>query len=179
MEYLLQNGASISAKDDGGLVPLHNSCSFGHVEVVRLLLKHGADPNIKDNWQFTPLMEAAIKGKVEVCIVLLQNGADPYAVNSEGKTALDLSSSTTKPVLSGEYKKDELLEAARNGNEDKLTGLLTPLNVNCHAADGRRSTPLHLAAGYNRIKIVQLLLSAGADCSAHDKGGLGNLFCKL
>ena len=29
--------------------------------------------------------------------------------------------------------------------------LLTPLNVNCHASDGRKSTPLHLAAGYNRF----------------------------
>ena len=57
---------------------------------------------------------------------------------------------TTKPVLTGEYKKDELLEASRSGNEEKLMCLLTPLNVNCHASDGRKSTPLHLAAGYNR-----------------------------
>ena len=54
-------------------------------------------------------------------------------------------------VLSGEYRKDELLEAARSGNEDQLMDLLTPLNVNCHASDGRKSTPLHLAAGYNRV----------------------------
>ena len=151
---------------------MHNACSFGHVEVVRLLLRHGADPNVKDNWQFTPLMEAAIKGKIEVCIVLLQNGANSTICNSEGKSALELASNVTKPVLSGEYKKDELLEAARNGNEDKLTALLTPLNVNCHAADGRKSTPLHLAAGYNRIKIVQLLLRQGGDVHAKDKGGL-------
>ena len=40
--------------------------------------------------------------------------------------------------VAGEYKKDELLEAARSGNEDKLMSLLTPLNVNCHASDGRK-----------------------------------------
>jgi ankyrin repeat protein len=44
--------------------------------------------------------------------------------------------------------------------------LLTPLNVNCHASDGRKSTPLHLAAGYNRTRIVQLLLQHGADVHA-------------
>ena len=43
---------------------------------------------------------------------------------------------------------------------------LTPLNVNCHASDGRKSTPLHLAAGYNRTRIVQLLLQHGADVHA-------------
>ncbi|GLD74583.1 tankyrase-1-like protein [Lates japonicus] len=38
----------------------------------------------------------------------------------------------------GEYKKDELLEAARSGSEEKLMALLTPLNVSCHASDGRK-----------------------------------------
>ena len=52
------------------------------------------------------------------------------------------------------------------GNEEKLLSLLTPLNVNCHASDGRKSTPLHLAAGYNRTRIVQLLLQHGADVHA-------------
>jgi ankyrin repeat protein len=47
-----------------------------------------------------------------------------------------------------------------------MLSLLTPLNVNCHASDGRKSTPLHLAAGYNRTRIVQLLLQHGADVHA-------------
>ena len=46
------------------------------------------------------------------------------------------------------------------------------LAFNCHASDGRKSTPLHLAAGYNRTRIFQLLLSHGADVHAKDKGGL-------
>lgn len=41
-------------------------------------------------------------------------------------------------MLSGDYKKDELLEAARTGNEEVLMALITPLNVNCHADDGRK-----------------------------------------
>lgn len=111
--------------------------------MVQLLLKHNADPNARDNWHFTPLMEAAIKGKVEVCIVLQQNGADVNIRNADNKTALDLADpldSVIKSVLTGEYKKEELLEAARSGNEEKLMSLLTPLNVNCHASDGRKST---------------------------------------
>ncbi|XP_017772298.1 PREDICTED: tankyrase [Nicrophorus vespilloides] len=172
VEFLLSTGASIQARDDGGLHPLHNACSFGHADVVRLLLEAGANPNTRDNWNYTPLHEAAIKGKIDVCIALLQHGADVNVRNTEGKTALELADSSTQPVLTGEYHKDELLEAARSGAEDRLLGLLTPLNVNCHASDGRRSTPLHLAAGYNRNRVVQILLQNGADVHAKDKGGL-------
>ena len=70
--------------------------------------------------------------------MLLQHGADPTIRNTDGKTPLDLSDPSAKPVLTGEYKKDELLESSRSGNEEKLQNLLTPLNVNCHASDGRK-----------------------------------------
>ncbi|CAL8284056.1 unnamed protein product [Merluccius merluccius] len=172
VHFLLQSGANINARDDGGLISLHNACSFGHAEVVTLLLHHGADANSRDNWNYTPLHEAAIKGKIDVCIVLLQHGAEPAVRNTDGRTALDLAEPSAKAVLTGDYRKDELLECARSGNEEKLIALLTPLNVNCHASDGRKSTPLHLAAGYNRVKTVQLLLQHGADVHAKDKGDL-------
>lgn len=71
VEYLLQCGANVHARDDGGLIPLHNACSFGHAEVVQLLLRHGADPNARDNWNYTALHEASIKGKIDVCIGIL------------------------------------------------------------------------------------------------------------
>ncbi|NWW47940.1 TNKS2 protein, partial [Pedionomus torquatus] len=164
VEYLLQSGANVHARDDGGLIPLHNACSFGHAEVVNLLLRHGADPNARDNWNYTPLHEAAIKGKTDVCIVLLQHGAEPTIRNTDGRTALDLADPSAKAVLTGEWQPlDDAMTNnsemnARHGNEEKMMSLLTPLNVNCHASDGRKSTPLHLAAGYNRVKIVQLLL---------------------
>lgn len=85
VNYLLDQGALVDAQDDGmcvfivvhsylncynigGLIPLHNACSFGHVDVVQLLLTKGANPNSRDNWSFTPLHEAAIKGKADICI---------------------------------------------------------------------------------------------------------------
>lgn len=101
---------------------------------------------------------------------LLQHGADPSIRNTEGKTAVEVAETGPRAVLTGDHRKEELLEAARAGAEDRLLLLLTPLNVNCHASDGRRSTPLHLAAGYNRNRVVQLLLQHGADVHAKDKG---------
>lgn len=70
--------------------------------------------------------------------VLLQHGADPSIRNTDAKAALDLADPSARSVLTGEYRKDELLEAARGGNEEKLMALLTPINVNCHASDGRK-----------------------------------------
>ncbi|XP_062534289.1 poly [ADP-ribose] polymerase tankyrase-like, partial [Armigeres subalbatus] len=94
-----------------------NACSFGYADVVRLLLETGANPNTRDNWNYT---EAASKGKVDVCIALLEHGADPNIRNSENKIPLDLADPCTRPVLTGKYRKDELLEAARFGSEERL-----------------------------------------------------------
>ena len=58
VQLLLQHGADVHAKDKGGLVPLHNACSYGHFEVTELLIHHGANVNAMDLWQFTPLHEA-------------------------------------------------------------------------------------------------------------------------
>ena len=48
--------------------------------------------------------------------------------------------------------------------------LCTLQNVNCRDVEGRQSTPLHFAAGYNRLAVVELLLQHGADVHAKDKG---------
>ena len=102
-------------------------------------------------------------------------------LRSARSTTCYISALTVFPltVSSGEYKKDELLEAARSGNEERLLSLLTPLNVNCHASDGRKSTPLHLASGYNRTRIVNILLQNGADVHAKDKGYVSVLMVML
>ena len=66
----------------------------------------------------------------DTCILLLQHGAEPSLRNSENKTALDVADpETTKLVLTGEYKKEELLEASRSGNEEKLMSLYEEKNV--------------------------------------------------
>ena len=51
-----------------------------------------------------------------------------------------------------------------------LQSLCSPQNVNCRDLEGRHSTPLHFAAGYNRVAVVEYLLHHGADVHAKDKG---------
>ena len=66
----------------------------------------------------------------------------------------------------------QLLEAAKAGDLEVVKKLVAahPHAVNCRDLDGRHSTPLHFAAGYNRVAVVEYLLQHGADVHAKDKG---------
>lgn len=102
--------------------------------------------------------EAVAKKRIEVILVLVKHGADLNFKNLENKTPVDLcpsDDSVIRDILTGEYRKNELLEAAKTGDLEKFELLLNPLNLNCRTHDGRRSTPLHLAAGYNKTKIIK------------------------
>ncbi|TMS08226.1 Tankyrase-1 [Larimichthys crocea] len=155
-----------------GLVPLHNACSYGHYEVAELLVRHGASVNVADLWKFTPLHEAAAKGKYEICKLLLKHGADPTKKNRDGNTPLDLvkdGDTDIQDLLRGDAA---LLDAAKKGCLARVQKLCSPDNINCRDTQGRNSTPLHLAAGYNNLEVAEYLLEHGADVNAQDKGGL-------
>ena len=49
--------------------------------------------------------------------------------------------------LKGPSDKSGLFEACKNGDLEKVASLLSPDNVNSRDEAGRRSTPLHFAAG--------------------------------
>ncbi|XP_015120588.1 poly [ADP-ribose] polymerase tankyrase [Diachasma alloeum] len=172
VEYLLANGADVHAKDKGGLVPLHNACSYGHYEVTELLVKHGALVNVADLWRFTPLHEAAAKGKCEIVRLLLRHGADASKKNRDGAIPLDLVREGDQDVADLLRGNSALLDAAKKGNLARAQRLVTQDNINCRDAQGRNSTPLHLAAGYNNLEVAEFLLERGADVNAQDKGGL-------
>lgn len=172
VEFLLEHGAEVHSSDKGGLVPLHNACSYGHYEVTELLVKHGANVNVADLWKFTPLHEAAAKGKYEIVKLLLKHGADPSKKNRDGATPLDLVREGDQDVSDLLRGDAALLDAAKKGNLARVQRLVSTENINCRDAQGRNSTPLHLAAGYNNFEVAEYLLENGADVNAQDKGGL-------
>lgn len=47
----------MNAQDKGGLIPLHNASSYGHLDIAALLLKYNTVVNATDKWGFTPLHE--------------------------------------------------------------------------------------------------------------------------
>ena len=70
-----------------------------------------------------------------VCVsaALLQHRADASIRNTDGKTALDVAEPLAAQVLSGEYKRSELLQAARSATLSPPLSLSTSLCLGCRS----------------------------------------------
>ncbi|EPY84330.1 tankyrase-1-like protein, partial [Camelus ferus] len=194
MEVLHKHGAKMNALDTLGQTALHRAALAGHLQTCRLLLSYGSDPSIISLQGFTAaqmgneavqqilsestpirtsdvdyrLLEASKAGDLET----VKHGADPTKKNRDGNTPLDLvkeGDTDIQDLLRGDAA---LLDAAKKGCLARVQKLCTPENINCRDTQGRNSTPLHLAAGYNNLEVAEYLLEHGADVNAQDKGGL-------
>ena len=89
---------------------------------------------------------------------------------SIGDTNVLPSSSSAPNQLCSESQ--EIFDACRIGDISRVISLLDKgIPVNLKDTTGRKSTPLHFAAGYGRLDVVELLIVRGADVSAKDDGG--------
>ena len=128
------------------------------------LISRGADKSIRN-----------LDGETADCMIQLSSApvgcgtAGSSSISSGPETALSVN-----PAFVGGIGNEEriFLEASRSGDIDTVKRLCRPGNVNCRDFEGRQSTPLHFAAGYNRVEVVEFLLQMGADVLAKDKGGL-------
>lgn len=67
---LLEHGAAVDARQEGGWTPLHAAAQSGDVELVTLLLDHGADPALGNDHGKTAVALAEEKGHAEVLKLL-------------------------------------------------------------------------------------------------------------
>ena len=75
---LIEHGAGVDARQEGGFTPLHEAANIGSLALVRLLLDAGAAVNLADDKGKTALTYALANGNAEVIALLTQHGAtDP------------------------------------------------------------------------------------------------------
>jgi ankyrin repeat protein len=94
VEFLLNSGARIDARDKDGDTPLHEAAANARKPVVELLLARGANVNLTNNSGMTPLHRVARDGygsdHQAVIDVLLANKADAGARDKSGRTPLEV-----------------------------------------------------------------------------------------
>ena len=138
---LVEAGADVNAKMEGGAAPLHLAAGIGRVEVVKVLVELGADVNAQVQKQFngeaTPLHWAASEGHTEAVKVLVEAGADVNAHTHYGATPLH--------------------SAATPGRVEAMKVLVEAGgDVNARKQDG--DTPLRLAANKGHAKAMRVLV---------------------
>jgi ankyrin repeat protein len=174
MAILLRHGLDPNGFDKQGFSPLYAATQLSFFEGARLLLKYGADPNLSAGPESeSPLALAASENKVDLVEVFVQNGGDANSIMGNGNTALiraitqTVSTQLVEHLLnsSGDanVKNDEgttaLFQAIQANRVDLLTILLD------HGADPNLPGPKHpLWPATYKPKVLQLLLSRGADC---------------
>lgn len=179
IDFLIKKKALINEKSNEGFTPLVLALEKKDLEIAECLLKNKASTDILDKSGLNPLHRMAQKNDLPAVQLLLTYDADINALTSQGFSVEQIAAEPIKKFIMN-YKlinnnpEFKLLEASKNGDLVTVRTIIEvePQLVNCRDLDGRQSTPLHFAAGYNHPEIVKFLLDNGADIHAKDKGGL-------
>jgi ankyrin repeat protein len=144
--------------------------------LIRKLLDAGANPNALVNNTprarmregsprivfATALMRAAFAADSELVKLLLARGADPSVVSRDGETMVAAAAGLA--FIHGYHRERPPAERLQ------VVKTFVELKNDVNQADDYGITPLMAAANIGDVAIIQYLLDAGADLSAHDLG---------
>lgn len=188
---LLKARANVNARNHQNRTPLHLAAMRGNQVITDMLLSHGANVNVIDEDGRTPLHCAVSSANSEIAELLLAAQACPTEVDIWGNTALhyavDVSGVKASTVQKLSKTFPEAVSVANSGMEtplhiavrsgrhdaeDVLRAILevtTKVALNTQGSLGH--TPLHIAVLEHHLKLLQLLLTAGADTNTEDHLG--------
>lgn len=165
LQVLLNHGAD--HKKTPGIMEL--ATSVNNLESVRILLKAGVDPNAKKDGVYTPLCTSIRDNRADILQLLLANKADPNVPASEYPTFKCITHNRVHflPTLvaagANLSSPKGIIETAVGCNNMEALNWLLDQGLNPNDKSPKGSTPLTTAIRDNRIDVVELLLSRGAD----------------
>lgn len=163
---LIKGGADINKPDKKGNRPLHlavDNTSGDHdrssLNIVWILLQNKAEIDARNKHGMTPLHLAAARGTKSTVWLLLENGASPTQVDTNDHNAL--------------YK-------AVTGLHLGCCQILIQKEENLvNSKDLSWRTPLHEAASWGSLPIVEMLLSHDAHIDAQTRKGQTPLYLSI
>ena len=117
---LLERGANVHARSNGGNDALMWASANGHIAVCTVLLGRGADPDSKQRsggQEYSALLLAALYDHLQVCLLLISRRANLMLV-VDGRTALSCYGDRKRPALTPdllEQRRATLLTAFEQG----------------------------------------------------------------
>ncbi|KAH3746481.1 hypothetical protein DPMN_180889, partial [Dreissena polymorpha] len=181
VQVLLDRGADINTANIDGLTALHQACIDDNLDMVEFLVEHGADVDVCDNEGWTPLHATASCGFSEIARYLLRKNCNVAAVNNDGDLPYDICEDDEMEKLLKQTMDEQGVDAdaARRDEEDRM---MTDANAwlaaknrgemlveDKHQKTG--ATALHVAAAKGYVKVISVLLTAGADINNKDVDG--------
>ncbi|KAF2110293.1 ankyrin repeat-containing domain protein [Lophiotrema nucula] len=148
----------IDVHDQWGRTPLFYAALRGHLDVANFLLKNGAKINARDCIGQSPLHIACSTENEDMVSLLLQAGA---SVNCPSTTLASRNSATE-----GEGEVVSMLDDDRMEDDEGY-------DVG-HSKYFSSGTPLHIAAAYNQVAVMRVLLSEGEEVNANAQDDNGD-----
>ncbi len=149
IDWLLRNGASLSAEGLEGLTPLMLAAAYNpNPAVAGALIRGGSALNARDASGRTPLhLAAAINESPQVTALLLSRGGSASAQDNAGRTPL-------------------WMAAARG--DAQCVKLLLDAGSPVDTPNREDITPLQAACERPNAEVIRLLVNAGADVNRRD-----------
>ncbi|XP_067660339.1 ankyrin repeat domain-containing protein 50-like [Haliotis asinina] len=144
VEFLVEHGGDLSLVYYGGGNILHLACEGGHLEVVKYIVSQNkVDINSRGWKKRTPVMEAATNGHKNVVEFLVEHGGDLSLVYYGGGNILHL--------------------ACEGGHLEVVKYIVSQNKVDINSRGWKKRTPVMEAAKNGHKKVVEFLVSKGAD----------------
>ena len=145
---LVNSTLDVNAVDSNGRTALFWAAKRGDIPMTEHLLRAKADPNLCDNNGDSPLLQST---SLACSKMLLQAGANVRTMNRFGLTAL-------------------FYAHVCNADNAYMSAVLAP-GISLSAATIYGDTPLHMAAGYGCLPMLEALLHHGAEIDALNDNG--------